>query len=52
MVFGDGAKMGFPRGDGGGPVALNFGGRKRSGAFDTVWPSANGRLRGAKAHAK
>ena len=23
-----------------GPVPLNFGGQKRSGAFDTVWPSA------------
>ena len=22
-------------------VLLNFGGQKRSGAFDTVWPSAN-----------
>jgi hypothetical protein len=24
-----------------GPVPLNFGGRERSGAFGTVWPSAN-----------
>jgi len=24
-----------------GPAPLNFGGQKRSGAFDTVWPSAN-----------
>ena len=27
------------------PCAINFGGRKRSGAFDTVWPSAKMRLR-------